>query len=202
MQPENCLIMNNGYLKLADMGLCKYLPGDNVTYTMCGTPEFLAPEFIFKRGYDRRVDWWAYGCILFEMLSARNPFANENLKKMFEAVTAIGTGEAKLQLDEQVERANPPLASFLRQLLCGLDTRLGATHADEVAQHAFFAQMGFDWERFDELQTIPPVKPTKTLQERYLERRGHPGQFYFDVAPAYVGTDVQTDAADSDFSFF
>ena len=79
---------------------------------------------------------------------------------------------------------------------------MGAKHADEVAQHAFFAQMGFDWERFDELQTIPPVKPTKTLQERYLERRGHPGQFYFDVAPAYVGTDVQTDAADSDFSFF
>ena len=98
MQPENCLIMNNGYLKLADMGLCKYLPGDNVTYTMCGTPEFLAPEFIFKRGYDRRVDWWAYGCILFEMLSARNPFANENLKKMFEAVTAIGTGGATTAL--------------------------------------------------------------------------------------------------------
>jgi serine/threonine protein kinase len=66
MEPDNCLIMKDGYVKLADMGLSKVLPytldvqdgqraACNLAFTMCGTPEFLAPEYIFSRGYDRRM---------------------------------------------------------------------------------------------------------------------------------------------------
>ena len=59
-----CLIMNNGYLKLADMGLCKYLPGDNVTYTMCGTPTCArSSSSDSDMGTTMAVDWWAYGCL-------------------------------------------------------------------------------------------------------------------------------------------
>ena len=188
--------MNNGYMKLADMGLCKFLPrrddrmsGRSLAFTMCGTPEFLAPEFIFSRGYDHRVDWWAYGCVVFEMLFGRNPFEMGDLKQTFNAITKVGSGEGKLDIDSHVERDNPPLTDFLRRLLCSQDVRLGCKNSDEISGHEFFGQMGFDWATFDRLEMLPPVKPTRSLQERYQERPGHPGQFFFDEVPEYTGSD-------------
>lgn len=94
VKPENCLVCRNGRVKLADFGLSKELPynitvGDGtqsvctLAFTMCGTPEFLAPEFIFSRGYDRKVDWWAFGCVVYEMLFSQSPFVNDDLKATF-----------------------------------------------------------------------------------------------------------------------
>lgn len=64
------LISKDGHIKITDFGFAKRI-GNGKTYTLCGTPEYLAPEIIkgSKTGYGKSVDWWAYGILLFEMLS-------------------------------------------------------------------------------------------------------------------------------------
>jgi len=70
LKPENLLLDMNGNICLTDFGLCKENIGiGNLTHTFCGSPEYLAPEIFLGNGYDKSVDWWAMGTLLYEMLS-------------------------------------------------------------------------------------------------------------------------------------
>ena len=72
-QPENLLLDTNGYVKLADLGFAKVMQGQS--WTLCGTPEYLAPEMLQHRGHSFPVDWWAVGVFAFECLQGASPFA-------------------------------------------------------------------------------------------------------------------------------
>ncbi len=74
LKPENLLIDADGYLKLVDFGFAKFCP--DRTYTVCGTPEYLAPELVLGRAHDKGVDYWAVGVLLFEMVAGYSPFAD------------------------------------------------------------------------------------------------------------------------------
>ena len=66
---DNLLLDSQGYVKIADFGLCKEGIGyADRTGTFCGTPEFLAPEVLTETSYTRAVDWWGFGVLIFEML--------------------------------------------------------------------------------------------------------------------------------------
>ncbi len=66
---DNLLLDTDGYVKIADFGLCKEGMGfGDRTGTFCGTPEFLAPEVLTETSYTRAVDWWGLGVLIFEML--------------------------------------------------------------------------------------------------------------------------------------
>ena len=94
MKPENLLINNNGYLKLADFGTAKII--DTKTYTLCGTPEYIAPEIIlskgtnlintFSLGHSKPVDWWSLGILLYEMLVGIDPFNSEDPMKVYQNI--------------------------------------------------------------------------------------------------------------------
>uniref|UniRef100_A0A671LV65 Serine/threonine-protein kinase N2-like n=1 Tax=Sinocyclocheilus anshuiensis TaxID=1608454 RepID=A0A671LV65_9TELE len=66
---DNLLLDTEGFVKIADFGLCKEGMGyQDRTSTFCGTPEFLAPEVLTETSYTRAVDWWGLGVLIFEML--------------------------------------------------------------------------------------------------------------------------------------
>lgn len=71
LKPENLLIAGDGYLKLTDFGFAKFIEGR--TYTLCGTPEYLAPEILLNKGHGKPVDWWCLGILIYEMLAGTKP---------------------------------------------------------------------------------------------------------------------------------
>ena len=74
MKPENLLVAADGHLKITDFGFAKMIAIADRTFTLCGTPEYLAPEIIMSTGHNHGVDWWALGILIFEMLAGYPPF--------------------------------------------------------------------------------------------------------------------------------
>ena len=86
LKPENLLIDIAGYLKITDFGFAKRIPGSGRSHTLCGTPEYLAPELVTQSGHGRAVDWWAVGVLIYEMVAGMPPFHQEDRVAMFRAI--------------------------------------------------------------------------------------------------------------------
>lgn len=84
LKPENLLIDNIGYLRLTDFGFAKYCDGR--TYTLCGTPEYLAPEVLMNKGHGKPVDWWCLGILTYEMLAGIDPFNDEDPMAIYQKI--------------------------------------------------------------------------------------------------------------------
>ena len=75
------MLDENGYIKIIDFGLAKSLEQDEVSKTVCGTPNYFAPEIIANQGGTKAVDWWAVGIMIYEMLFGCSPFHNINRER-------------------------------------------------------------------------------------------------------------------------
>ena len=84
LKPENMLLDSDGFVKLTDFGFAKKVTYK--TYTLCGTPEYIAPEVLLNKGHGKGVDWWTLGIIMFEMLTGQPPFVSEDPMNIYQQI--------------------------------------------------------------------------------------------------------------------
>jgi len=147
LKPENLLLDESGYCKLTDMGLAKVT--DLPTYTVVGTPDYMAPEVIDGCGHNHAVDWWMLGVLIFELLVGEAPFHSSTPQLMYELV--------KLGIDEvKFPPVCPCLAIDVVRALCRPNpvVRLSGS---ELRSDPWFH--GFDWVSLRKFQLEPPYIP-------------------------------------------
>ena len=153
LKPENILLDSKGHIKLTDFGLSKILEdGEDKAYTLCGTPQYLAPEVLLRKGYDKAVDWWSLGCIMYEMLTGKLPFPFKRGVKL-----SIKTYEKKINFPSKITENAKDLIQKL--LVINPNDRLGsgADGSENIKKHPFFEEV--DWDSAFEKQLDPPFVP-------------------------------------------
>ena len=78
LKPENVLLDEEGYVCLADFGLARFVEEKDQSFSFCGTPEYLAPEILDRKGHGQSVDWWTLGVLTYEISVGTPPFVNSN----------------------------------------------------------------------------------------------------------------------------
>ena len=84
LKPENIMIADDGYLKLIDYGFAKEVK--KRTYTICGTPEYIAPEILLNKGHSKPVDWWTFGILIYEMHAGHAPFMDDDPMNIYKKI--------------------------------------------------------------------------------------------------------------------
>ena len=109
LKPENVMISSSGYVKVIDFGFARRV--HLRTFTLCGTPEYLAPEMVMVRGHGKGVDWWALGVLLYEMVMGGAPhiFDRQTNKPHYDLPPNV---LYKKILDRNFEFYFPEYASF------------------------------------------------------------------------------------------
>lgn len=151
LKPENIVIDQNGYPKLADFGLSKENVGkSNLTQTVCGTPEYIAPEVLLRKGHGLEIDWWSLGCVIYEMLTGIPPFYSTDRKLVLTSIINL-----KVPPNEKL---NPTVFDLVNKLLTkDPRKRLGALGAEEVMSHQWFSDI--NWTDLETYKIDPPNIP-------------------------------------------
>ncbi|XP_075414185.1 serine/threonine-protein kinase N2 [Tenrec ecaudatus] len=151
---DNLLLDTEGFVKIADFGLCKEGMGyGDRTSTFCGTPEFLAPEVLTETSYTRAVDWWGLGVLVYEMLVGESPFPGDDEEEVFDSIVNDEVRYPRFLSTEAI--------SIMRRLLRrNPERRLGASEkdAEDVKKHPFFRLI--DWNALMDKKVKPPFVPT------------------------------------------
>uniref|UniRef100_A0A8C1T4M5 protein kinase C n=1 Tax=Cyprinus carpio TaxID=7962 RepID=A0A8C1T4M5_CYPCA len=151
---DNLLLDTEGYVKIADFGLCKEGMGfGDRTSTFCGTPEFLAPEVLTDTSYTRAVDWWGLGVLIYEMLVGESPFPGDDEEEVFDSIVNDEVRYPRFLSSEAI--------GIMRRLLRrNPERRLGSSEkdAEDVKKQPFFRNM--DWEALLLRKLPPPFLPT------------------------------------------
>lgn len=150
LKPENLLIHPDGYLKLTDFGFAKVVEGR--TYTLCGTPEYLAPEILLNKGHGKPVDWWTLGIIIYEMLAGIDPFSDEDPMSIYQKIL-----RGKLKFPRNFDKNAKSLVKHI--LVSDLTKRYGnlKNGVNDIKNHRWFA--GIDWQRLVTKSIDMPYKP-------------------------------------------
>ena len=166
LKPENILLDNKGNIKLGDFGLVctNVYSSTRGARSVCGTPEYMAPEVLRHHEYGYSVDWWGLGMVTYEMLTGYPPWYTQDRRKLVQRIKS-----ASLKLPRYF---SPTVSDFIIRLLHrNPEKRLGTRGANEVRNHVFLSKI--DWKKLLLGQLKSPladdVKPYKpnTATNRY-----------------------------------
>ena len=187
LKPENVLLDEEGHVKLTDFGLSKEITETNSTTTFCGTAEYLAPEVIRREEYSYPIDWWALGCLAYELCFGMTPFFDENKSRIFQKVLT----EDPYYDDD----ADPFVVDFINKLL-DKDPKNRATF-DKLKKHPFWEN--FDFEACLEKRIKPEYVP---LIENKANPENFDSEFTHETPADSIATPADTqNTAFAGFSF-
>lgn len=152
IKPENILMKENGYVQLADLGLSKIIK--DRLWSFCGTSEYIAPEIIQSKGYDRAVDWWSLGILIYEFCVGRTPFYKSQSNELI-MYGNILNGDYTIPTT-----LSDTLQDLVRNLVqTDLTKRLGRLKngVDDIKFHKWYRDL--DWKALNQQQLIAPLKP-------------------------------------------
>uniref|UniRef100_A0A1I7U0W1 protein kinase C n=1 Tax=Caenorhabditis tropicalis TaxID=1561998 RepID=A0A1I7U0W1_9PELO len=152
---DNLLLDRDGYVKIADFGLCKENMGPyDKTTTFCGTPEFLAPEVLSDSTYTRAIDWWGLGVLIFEMLVGEPPFSGDDEEEIFDSIISEDVRYPRYLSVESI--------AIMRRLLRKVpEKRLGwgDRDAEDIKIQRFFRHISWEWDKLLNRELRPPFQP-------------------------------------------
>ncbi|XP_045793026.1 serine/threonine-protein kinase tricornered-like [Trifolium pratense] len=124
-----------------------------LAYSTVGTPDYIAPEVLLKKGYGMECDWWSLGAIMYEMLVGYPPFYSDD---PMSTCRKIVNWKSHLKFPEEA-RLSPEATDLISNLLCNVNQRLGSNGAAEIKSHPFFE--GVQWEKLYQMEAafIPEV---------------------------------------------
>ncbi|KAI0262222.1 kinase-like protein [Gloeopeniophorella convolvens] len=156
LKPENILLGLDGHIKIADFGFAKYCP--NTTWTLCGTPDYLAPEVINQSRYNKSVDWYALGVLIFEMLTGLPPFHRPDDSPMA-LYARIQSGPSCIRFPAINILAKDLILKFLES---NPSKRYGNLRngAGDVFSHQWFREV--DWDKLGNRDIVAPYLPKVT----------------------------------------
>eukprot|EP00298_Acanthocystis_sp_HF-20_P026885 c4717_g1_i1.p1 GENE.c4717_g1_i1~~c4717_g1_i1.p1 ORF type:complete len:337 (-),score=79.76 c4717_g1_i1:25-1035(-) len=150
LKPENLLMDKNGNCKITDFGFAKKI--DYKTWTLCGTPEYLAPELILSKGHNKGADYWALGVLIYEMLAGYPPFYDDDHIQLYQLILS-----RNIKFPFHFDKS----AKDIIKKLCepDLTKRYGcmANGIEDIKQHKWFK--GIDWEELENATLTPPIIP-------------------------------------------
>jgi protein kinase A len=152
LKPENILLQPNGYSKLTDFGFAKVLEPGTRTYTLCGTPEYIAPEVLLNKGHGKPVDWWTLGILIYEMICGQPPFCDEDPMGIYQKILA-----GKVYFPKYFDKNAKALVKKL--LTADLSKRYGNLKDGplDILQHKWFSNLNF--QELEEFKMPAPYKP-------------------------------------------
>ena len=144
VQPESIHVDLLGRIVLIDYEICKLGGVGKRTHTVCGVPDFLAPEQISQQGHNEAVDFWSLGVTLYELACHENPFSYDNANEVtiFQRITSLGPASLPTQ-----ESLPGPLMNLIQLLIVPKPTDrlgMGASNMAALKGHAFFSSVRFD----------------------------------------------------------
>lgn len=160
------MIADDGYLKLIDYGFAKVVK--KRTYTICGTPEYIAPEILLNKGHSKPVDWWTFGILIYEMHAGHAPFTDDDPMNVYKMI--INT---KPKYPEGFDKELKSLTKHL--LRRDLSKRYGNLVGGiaDIKEHRFFS--GLDWNSLLQKKTeapyIPKITPPGNTTSSFLVDR-------------------------------
>ncbi|KAK4366096.1 hypothetical protein RND71_013976 [Anisodus tanguticus] len=142
-----------------------------LAYSTVGTPDYIAPEVLLKKGYGMECDWWSLGAIMYEMLVGYPPFYSDD---PMSTCRKIVNWKSHLKFPEEAKLSSEA-EDLISKLLCNVTQRLGSNGADEIKVHPWFK--GIDWERIYHMDAafIPEVNDELDTQnfEKFEESETH-----------------------------